>query len=213
MQEFKAGVLCVYKPKGISSNGLLNKIRRLAGTRRVGHAGTLDPLASGVLVVGIGGGTSELAKLAGAEKEYLATIRLGVSSTTDDEEGQKTYENAPRQPTTAEIEGVLKNFTGDIQQVTPAYSAVNIGGKKAYELARRGKVVDLGKRQVTVHQLKLLSFSWPDMKIRVVVSSGTYIRALARDIGEALGTRGYLADLERIRVGEYRRETCIRIEV
>lgn len=209
----KEGVFAVYKPKGVSSNGFLNKIRKLAGTRRVGHAGTLDPLASGVLLVGMGTGTKELAKLVGAEKEYLAVIRLGEGSTTDDAEGAKTAVLPKKIPVEDEVRTALLKFIGDIKQETPAYSAVKMGGVPAYRRARRGERLNLGLRSVTISKLELVSYRWPELEVRATVSSGTYIRALARDIGKTLGTAGYLLELERTRVDGYRLSDCLRLEL
>ena len=206
------GIWAVYKPKGISSNGLLERLRRMTGIRKIGHAGTLDPLASGVLVVGIGKATAELARLVDKEKEYIATIRLGLSSTTDDEEGVKTAKEAVQPPTRGEIRAALKAFVGEIEQVPPDFSAVKVKGVEAYKLARRGKVVSLKPRKAIIKRLVIISYRWPCLKIRAVTGPGVYVRSLARDIGQSLGTLGYVADLERVRVGEFTLKNALRLD-
>ncbi len=198
------GIIAVYKPKGPTSHDVVDRIRRLTGERRVGHAGTLDPLASGVLVVGIGReATKQLAAIVAKEKEYVATIRLGATSATDDAEGTKTLCRVMAPPARAAIMKTLPHFTGHIVQAPPAYSAIKIRGKKAYALARKGKTPQLRPRPVEIKSITLLSYRWPYLKIRAATGPGVYIRALARDIGAMLGVGAYLADLVRIRVGEF----------
>ncbi|OGV90524.1 tRNA pseudouridine(55) synthase TruB [Microgenomates group bacterium RIFCSPHIGHO2_01_FULL_45_11] len=207
------GVVSIYKPKGLTSHDVVNEVRRLTGERRVGHAGTLDPLASGVLVVGIGReATRKLKEIVGQEKEYLAKIRLGMTSTTDDEEGEKTKLSNYRTIELANIQSVLKNFVGTVEQVPPVYSAVKIKGKEAYKLARKGKVVELRPRQVVIKSIDLVDYSWPFLTIKVVTGPGVYIRSLARDIGEKLYTGGYLTSLKRTRVGRFTLTDCVPIE-
>ncbi len=197
-------VFALYKPKGITSAQFLNKIKRILGVTKMGHAGTLDPLASGILVVGVGReGTKQLHAIVQHEKEYVATIRLGMRSTTDDEEGEKEVLETQNIPEINDIRKALKECTGTIMQIPPAYSALKIKGERAYALARAGKAPEMKPREVVISHIELLKYEWPYLSVRVVTGPGVYIRALARDIGEALGTGGYLADLERTRVGQF----------
>ena len=206
-------VFAVYKPKGISSNALLEEIRRITGKKKVGHAGTLDPLASGVLVVGIGReATKKLGEEVKKEKEYIAKIRLGVESATDDEEGIKTEHAIQKIPQKNDIENAVKKFIDKITQVPPAYSAIKIKGKEAYKLARKGIEVKLEPRTVEIKEIEILDYEWPYLSIRVVTGSGVYIRSLARDIGDELGVGGYIAELERTRVGDFTKKNSLTID-
>jgi tRNA pseudouridine55 synthase len=197
-------IFAVYKPKGVTSHDVVDVVRNVTGEKRVGHAGTLDPLARGVLVVGVGReATKRLSTIVKKEKEYIGTILLGVTSTTDDEEGQKNARMVTTPPTREEVESAVTTFAGKIEQIPPAYSAIKVHGERAYRKARRGKKVILGARRVEVKTIDVLSYAWPLLELRVITGPGVYIRALARDIGEKLGTGGYLSELERIRVGEF----------
>jgi tRNA pseudouridine55 synthase len=202
-----SGLVIVDKPQGMTSHDVVARIRRLAGTRRVGHAGTLDPMATGVLVVGVEKATRLLGHLALNEKEYSATIRLGQATDTDDAEGQVTAEASAAGIGQAELEAAAAALTGEIQQVPPGYSAVKVGGKRAYRLAREGAAPELAARTVTVreftvHAVRRLG-GLLDVDASVTCSSGTYIRALARDLGTALGVGGHLTALRRTRVGPF----------
>lgn len=204
------GIVAVYKPVGPTSHDVIDQLRRLTGERRIGHAGTLDPLASGVLVVGIGReATKHLEKEVQKEKEYIADIMLGVESTTDDAEGDKRPHDVKMPPDEGVIRTVLTQFVGNIQQVPPAYSAVKKGGKKAYQAARAGKPLQLEARTVEVKGIEVLSYDWPSLKLRVVTGPGVYIRSLARDIGAALAVGGYLQGLERTKVGAFSKEKTL----
>ncbi|MEK9154874.1 MAG: tRNA pseudouridine(55) synthase TruB [Patescibacteria group bacterium] len=207
MKESFSGIFGVYKPKGPTSHDIINKIRKITGEKRVGHAGTLDPLASGVLVIAIGRpATKELKEFVLSEKEYIATIRLGAQSETDDEEGNKTIKEIRLKPKIDEIKKTLKKFQGVILQTPPIYSALKINGKRAYKIARSGrdiKDIKLKPREVEIKSIKILKYKWPDLKIKVITGPGVYIRSLARNIGEHLKTGGYLKELERIRVGQF----------
>ena len=204
------GIFAVYKPKGVSSYALINQIKKQTGQEKVGHAGTLDPLASGVLVVAVGREfTRNLKKIVEAEKEYLAEIKLGAVSQTDDAEGPIVQSAFTNQPTLIEIKTTLKKFSGQIWQTKPRYSAIKLGGKRAYDLARQGKKFNLGQRQVEIKSLELLSYQWPDLKIKITTGPGFYVRALARDLGEELKTGGYLYGLERIRVGQFGQDQAL----
>lgn len=202
-------VFAVYKPRGPSSAALLNQLKKILGAKKIGHAGTLDPLAAGVLVVGVGAGTKRLAQIVGKEKEYLATIKLGEESTTDDAEGEKRPGNVREQPSRERIEAALGKFTGTILQTPPRISAVKIKGERAYRLARQGRAVDLAPRPALVKSIALLEYRWPHLKLRIVTGPGVYVRAIARDLGQELGTLGYLLDLERTRVGEFTKEKAL----
>jgi len=194
--------LFVDKPIGISSHRVVQEIRRATGVQRVGHAGTLDPFASGLLVIGVGReSTKHLNRFLKQDKTYTGTIRLGGFSSTDDKEGQITEQQcvAPSEKVVTEI---INSFIGEQQQLPPKYSAIKIKGKKAYELARQGKEPDLKPRTVTVYSFKVLSYKFPLIEFEVRVSSGAYIRALARDIGKKLGCGGYLEKLRRTTIGD-----------
>jgi tRNA pseudouridine55 synthase len=203
------GIFAVYKPAGITSHDMVNRIRRLTGERRVGHAGTLDPLARGILVIGVGReATKRLKDIEAKEKEYLAVIKLGTKSSTDDDEGEKEIITG-RIPIRSEIDKVLDEFKGEISQVPPVYSAIKVAGRAAYRYARAGKPIVLASRRVLVKEIKLISYKWPLLKLKVVTGPGVYIRSLARDIGEKLEVGAYLADLERTRIGEFNKNTTV----
>lgn len=207
-------IFAIHKPKGPTSFDMVAKVRRATGIRKVGHAGTLDPLASGVLVVGVTReGTKKMHGLVKNDKEYIATIKLGQTSTTDDEEGEKTDSlKTNNQPTQEDLENALKHFEGEIKQVPPIYSAIKIKGKPAYKYAREGKDIKLEPRDALIKEIEVQEYEWPMATIRFVTGSGVYIRSLARDIGEALNTGGYLADLQRTRVGEFSLDQALTIE-
>jgi tRNA pseudouridine55 synthase len=207
-----SGLVIVDKPSGLTSHDVVARIRRLAGTRRVGHAGTLDPMATGVLVVGIEQATRILGHLALTEKEYRGTIRLGQATDTDDAEGQVIAEASAAGVTPDALRAAIAALTGEIQQVPPGISAIKVGGQRAYRLTREGAPPELAARPVTVSALDILDTrrsTGPageellDADVHVTCSSGTYIRAIARDLGAALGTGGHLTELRRTRVGPY----------
>lgn len=200
-------IFAVYKPKGPTSTDILKRIRKLTGIKKVGHAGTLDPLATGVLVVGIGKeATKRLSEVVKKEKEYLATIKLGEVSTTDDEEGKKRKVSISAIPGTGAVYEVVSGFVGRTKQIPPRYSAVKVSGKEAYKLARKGEKFSLKPREVEIKKIEVLEYFWPYLKLRVVTGPGVYIRSLARDIGEKLNVGGYLSELERTRVGDFAKE-------
>jgi tRNA pseudouridine55 synthase len=198
--------LLIDKPKGMTSHDVVDRIRRITGERRVGHGGTLDPNATGLLIVGIGrGSTKKLGSLAKkSRKTYIAEIVLGEERDTDDSEGRIVVKaRGVLPPGRKEIVELLRQFLGDQKQIPPKYSAVKVKGKKAYELARAGKKVVLKSRKVTIHRIKLISYKYPVIKIDIEVSAGTYIRAIARDVGRKLGIGGYLAELQRTKIGRF----------
>jgi tRNA pseudouridine55 synthase len=210
------GLVIVDKPGGLTSHDVVARIRRLAGTRRVGHAGTLDPMATGVLVVGVDKATRLLGHLALTEKQYDATIRLGQATSTDDAEGEITS-TAPALGVTAEaLARAVNRLTGEIRQVPPAVSAIKVDGQRAYRLAREGAAPELKPRPVTVYEFTVTDIrpagDTTDVDATVRCSSGTYIRALARDLGQDLGTGGHLTRLRRTRVGGYGLEQAKTLE-
>lgn len=210
------GIFAINKPKGPSSFAIVGKIKRLLGKKnkkKVGHAGTLDPLAEGVLVVAIGRKfTKQIDEIVAKEKEYLADIKLGVTSETDDEEGEKTIIKVDKIPTLAEIEEVKKEFIGEIIQITPRYSAAKVGGgEEGYKKARRGESFTPPPRFVYLESIDILAYEWPMLQIKTVTGPGVYIRSLAREFGEKLGTGGYLTDLVRTRVGNFRIEEAVSV--
>jgi len=198
------GVVAINKSSGMTSHDVVAKIRKISGIKKVGHAGTLDPLAEGVLVIGIGReATKKLGKIVEKEKEYVANVRLGMDSSTDDEEGEKKKYNITHKPTTQDIERAVGRFIGEIQQLPPRYSAVKIRGKRAYKRARDGEEFPLPPRNVEIKDISVIKFNWPYLKLKVTTGPGVYVRSLARDIGQELGTGGYLAGLKRTRVGAF----------
>jgi len=195
------------KPDGMTSFGVVARVRRVlsqqAGKKvKVGHTGTLDPFATGLLILCIGKETKNAMKYTKLDKVYEATIRLGQTSTTGDPEGEVT-DISDRQPTRDEVMVALEKFVGEITQRPPIFSAIKIDGRRAYDLARQGKEVEIPERKVTIHSLELVDYSYPELKIRTHVSSGTYIRTLAEDIGNVLGTGAYCTQLRRTKVADW----------
>jgi len=178
-------------------------LRRSTGVRKIGHAGTLDPLASGLMLILFGTACKQAERLTKLDKRYTAQITLGSNSSTGDGEGQMSTVS-DRVPTKAEVEAALAHFTGEITQVPSAYSAIKINGKEAYKRARAGETVVMPSRVVTIHENVLIRYEYPVIEVESQVSSGTYIRTLAEDIGKMLATGGYLSGLIRTRVGEYK---------
>lgn len=207
MTELQSGLVIVDKPSGWTSHDVVGKMRRLAGTKKVGHAGTLDPMATGVLVLGINRATRLLGYLTASDKEYLATIRLGQSTVTDDAEGEMTSSTTASHIDAAAVAAVLPSYTGDISQIPSSVSAIKVDGVRSYAKVRSGEEVTLKARPVTVSEFVLGDLRHEgdvvDVDVRVVCSSGTYIRALARDIGAELGVGGHLTMLRRTRVGGF----------
>ena len=200
-------VLLVDKPTGITSFGVVARVRRklseqLGKKAKVGHTGTLDPFATGLMIIVTGKECRNAANYSKLDKEYEATIILGQTSSTGDPEGEITHISAA-QPTREQIEAALAQFTGEITQRPPMFSAIKINGRRAYDLARKGEVVEMPERQVTVYSLELIDYTYPAIRIRTHVSSGTYIRTLAEDIGSALETGAYCSELRRTKVAEF----------
>lgn len=199
------GFLIVNKPTGMTSHDVVDAVRRLAGTRRVGHAGTLDPLATGVLVLALGAATRLVQFIDGSDKTYRATLRLGETTTTYDADGD-LVERRTVTANQAEVEAALAAFRGDITQIPPMYSAIKMKGQKLYNLARQGKEIERAPRPVTIHRLDVLDWALPDVTIEVGCSAGTYIRSLAHDLGQTLGCGAHLTALTRTAAGDFRLE-------
>lgn len=203
-------MVLIDKPAGITSFGVVARIRRrlseqLGKKAKVGHTGTLDPFATGLMIIVTGKECRNAMQYSKLDKEYEATIRLGMTSSTGDPEGELTIVSDTR-PTQEAVEATLDRFKGEMTQRPPMFSAIKINGRRAYDLARKGEVVAIPERQVTIYALELIDYTYPDIRIRTRVSSGTYIRSLAEDIGAALETGAYCAELRRTKVGVWRVE-------
>lgn len=216
-------IMLIDKPAGWTSFDVVAKLRgmRRAAFKaqginptkrqlRVGHAGTLDPFATGLLIILLGDATKRSNEFLKQDKTYEATITLGATSNTGDTEGELTR-ISDDQPTDAAVEAAISTFTGVITQTPPAYSAIKINGQRAYKLARKGQEVEMPSRQVTIHSLEMVEYSYPELKIRTHVSSGTYIRSLAEDIGRELGTGAYCSALRRTVIGELKIEDATKV--
>lgn len=208
----RSGFLNIDKPPGWTSHDVVARVRRVVGERQVGHGGTLDPAASGVLPIAVGHATRILPFIEESRKTYVATVRFGVTTDSGDRDGRLLATDGYRSLRLAEIEKSLDAFRGDILQVPPMYSAIKVEGKKLYDLARRGLEVDVPSREVTIHAVEVEGWAPPDATIRVECSAGTYIRSLARDLGEAVGTGAMLANLVRTGSGKFHLAASIPIE-
>jgi tRNA pseudouridine55 synthase len=199
------GILNLDKPPGISSARAVARVKRLLPRGvKIGHAGTLDPFATGVLLLLIGKATRQCERLMDQPKQYLTTLGLGATTLTDDPESPQIPWPTPVAPPALEqVTAALTALTGDIMQRPPAYSAMKVGGRRAYDLARGGHAVHLAPRPVRVYSIELLEYQWPLLRLRIDCGRGTYIRAIARDLGEALGAGGHLTQLRRTRVGDF----------
>ncbi len=197
------GLLVVDKPQGITSHDVVGKLRRIAGMRKIGHTGTLDPMATGVMVMLLGQATRLSDYLIRHNKGYIATVQLGVTTDTYDAEGETVATAAVPTISDADLETALDAFRGPIEQIPPAHSAIKRGGKKAYELARQGKKVDLPARPVTIHQLSMLGRTDSTVDLEIHCSAGTYIRSIAHDLGQSLGSGAHLSALRRIQSGAF----------
>lgn len=218
MNFIEGEILYFNKPLTWTSFGLVAKVRYLLSKKqgvkklKVGHAGTLDPLASGVMIICTGKATKRIEEFQYQTKEYIATLRLGATTPSFDLEKEIDATYPTEHITRESVEGVLKNFIGCIQQVPPVFSACKIDGERAYDLARKGKEVELKPKTLVIDEIELLDYHLPEIKIRVVCSKGTYIRALARDIGQALKSGAHLTGLVRTRVGEITLDRCLEID-
>lgn len=210
------GILLLDKPSGWTSFDVVAKVRgilRASGVKKpkVGHTGTLDPLATGLVIIVVGSYCKRAQEFSKLNKTYQVTARLGQTSTTGDEEGDKAAVSS-RQPSQEEIGAVLERFKGQISQVPPVFSAIKVNGKRAYDLARQGKAVKMEPRQVTIHSITDVEYQYPELGFTVDVSSGTYIRSLVQDIGESLKTGAYTAGLRRLTVGEYQLQDALAVQ-
>jgi tRNA pseudouridine55 synthase len=199
--------ILIDKPAGMTSFGVVARVRRVLSARlgkkvKVGHTGTLDPFATGLMVILTGKMTKRAMEYSKLDKEYTAIVRLGVESSTGDPEGE-LRKVSDRVPSEQEIIEALESFRGEIQQIPPAFSAIKINGERAYKLARAGKEVEMPPRTVTVHNIGLVGYKYPQVEFTAYVSSGTYIRTLAEDLGRKLGTGAYTAELRRTKVGNF----------
>ena len=203
-----SGIALIDKQQGFTSHDVVAKLRKLLGTKKIGHAGTLDPMATGLLLMGVGAGTKLMQFLSRLDKTYLATIRLGASSSTDDAQGELGESRDASQVSREQLEAEILKLTGNIEQVPSSVSAIKVDGKRAYDLVRAGEEVVLKSRRVTVSRFEIVGEplvveKYLDINVEVDCSSGTYIRALARDLGEALGVGGHLTALRRTRIGSF----------
>ena len=205
------GIVIVDKPQDWTSQDVTARLRRVFNTRRIGHGGTLDPMATGVLPVFVGRGTRGVEFFEHAEKTYETVLRLGLMTDTEDVWGE-TLEERPVAFTTEKLEEVLESFRGEILQVPPMYSALKVNGQKLCDLARKGKEVERKPRPITIHELTLLETTENTLRLRVKCSKGTYIRTLCKDIGEALGCGGCMAELRRVTAGEYTIEEAVPLQ-
>jgi tRNA pseudouridine55 synthase len=201
------GIILIDKPSEMTSFGVVARVRRVlsqaAGKKvKVGHTGTLDPFATGLMILVVGKECKNAGTYTKLDKVYEATFHLGQTSTTGDPEGELT-DVSDRQPTLDEVEAVLEQFKGEIKQRPPIFSAIKIDGKRAYKLARDGQEIEIPERDVTIHSLELIDYSYPELKIRTHVSSGTYIRSLCVDVGKALGTGAYCTQLRRTAINKW----------
>jgi tRNA pseudouridine55 synthase len=206
------GFILINKPAGITSHDVVDKLREITKIKKIGHAGILDPFATGLLILGIGREfTKKLSVFQKKDKEYIANLRLGAESDTFDRDGKIVERKVERIPEREEIEETLKIFLGEIEQIPPAFSAKKIGGKKLYELARKGIKVEPKPQRVKIYEISILEYKFPYLKIKVKCSSGTYIRSLANDIGKKLGCGAYVEELTRTKIGEFSIENAIEL--
>lgn len=205
------GLLLVNKPEGITSFDVIRRLRRITGVRKIGHAGTLDPAASGLMLILFGAACKQAMKLTKLDKRYVADIQLGANSSTGDREGELVAVN-DRVPELPEVETALKELTGEITQVPPVYSAIKINGREAYKRVRAGEQVEIPARQVMVYENRLVKYDYPLVVLDTKVSSGTYIRTMAEDFGKLLGTGAYLFGLVRTEVADFRLVDAIELD-
>jgi tRNA pseudouridine55 synthase len=212
------GILLVDKPEGWTSHDVVAKVRSIIKAEtgqkvKVGHTGTLDPFATGLLVLVLGKYTKQAGEFSKLDKVYEAELTLGKTSTTGDREGKiSSQQTVGRRPEKEEIEEVLKGFTGEIEQIPPVFSAIKVGGRRAYKMARAGQEVKLEPRAVTIYEIIDVDYEYPKLKLTAKVSSGTYVRSLAEDIGQKLGTGAYLSALRRTQVGRFNVEKAQTVE-
>jgi tRNA pseudouridine55 synthase len=207
-----AGILNLYKPIGKSSANYVYRLRRIFGLKKVGHAGTLDPFAEGVLLACIGRGTRLVERLMEMPKRYRTTLRLGVTNETFDTERPAEPVKGATEPAIEAIDAVLRNMRGEIQQVPPAFSAMRVGGVLSYKLAKKGRAVAHQPRPITIYRISVESYAWPLLRLDITCGRGTYIRAIARDLGEALDCGAICEQLRRDSVGPFSMDKAVRLE-
>jgi len=206
------GLLIINKPAGPTSHDIVDKIRKITGIKKVGHAGTLDPFAEGVLIILIGKATKLQSKFMGMPKTYMATLKLGEISDTYDITGKIKSSSFAKAPEDKQILKILKTFIGEIRQTPPVYSAIKINGERAYKLARKGIKPKLKPRKVKIYNIKLLNYKWPYLKIEVKCGKGTYIRSLANDMGKKFGSGAYLEKLIRTKTGNFDIKKSVKLK-
>lgn len=206
------GILIIDKPAGITSHDVVDVVRKRLRMRRVGHAGTLDPMATGVLVVLVGMATKLASRYIDEEKEYHATIYLGIATDTGDRDGRVVEERAIEPFSLDQICTVLKSFEGSLWQIPPAFSAIHYQGRRLYEWAREGKRIEVAPRQIRIHRIELVEYHHPTIRVHLICSKGTYVRRLAEQIGECLAVPAHLAELRRIRVGPLTIDQAVSLE-
>jgi tRNA pseudouridine55 synthase len=206
------GLLNINKPQGLSSRKVVDHVQRLVRPAKAGHAGTLDPLATGVLVVCVGPATRLISCVQEQRKVYRGQFRFGCTSDTDDITGQVAQRTDVTEISREEIESALPRFLGEIQQVPPQFSAVHVDGKRAYELARAGQTVEIAPKTVHVHRIEILSYAWPELELEIECGSGTYIRSIGRDLGESLGSGAIMTELVRVRIGPFGLSEALKLE-
>ena len=206
------GVINLAKPTGMTSRAAINRLQRRVRPAKLGHGGTLDPLASGILLVLVGKATRLMPYVQRLEKKYLATFQLGVESDTEDIEGTVIPLEGARRPTRSEVEAELPRYIGTTEQRPPAFSALKIKGKRAYQLAREGQQLELAPREVVIHQLVLDHYEYPYMRLQICCASGTYVRSLGRDIARALGSGAVMCQLVRTSIGEFSLENSVSLD-
>ena len=203
------GILVVNKPRGLTSRVVVNRVAGLVGRIKVGHAGTLDPLATGVLVVCVGPATRLVEEIQGLPKSYRTVVLLGARSDTLDADGRIEHQADPRIPTSGDVAAAVAPLIGVVEQVPPDYSALKVGGRRAYDLSRAGQAVELAPRPVRIDRIEVLRYEWPRLELEIDCGSGTYIRSIARDVGEALGCGGLVEVLVRTRIGPFTLEGAV----
>lgn len=211
-QSIKEGIVVINKPAGITSHDVVARVRRCFNMRQVGHAGTLDPLATGVLIILLGKSTKLFDKFVAFDKAYRATLKLGLKTTSADIMGETLEEKSAEGISSAQVQEVFKRFVGDIEQLPPMVSAVKHKGERLYKIAWEGKQVERTPRKVRINELKLLSFDWPHVEFFMDCSKGTYVRQLAEDVGDVLGCGACISQIERTRVGHFDIKDAVNLE-
>ena len=213
MSEKKCGFILINKPVGPTSHDIISKLRKITGMKKIGHAGTLDPFASGLLIVAIGReATKRIDQFVKQDKEYVAKLQLGAISDSHDLTGKIVESDKPRVPAEDEIKKVLLKFIGELEQIPPMFSAKKVAGKKLYKLARKGEVVERQPSLINVYGIEVLKYQWPVLELKVKCSTGTYVRVLAYNIGTALGCGAYLTQLQRTKIGDYDIKKAVALE-